>query len=171
MGGTDGGRHAVRHLESRTRRKGLLEMGNLGSKGAKSSGKRLFKKSPRGNIGSKGIPSAAYYPDTYEPSFQKQQHYYRSWIAGSLIISHGAIDYPVPPREMAKATEDMITEAANFATGFMHDVTITPPSRKSSEWQLSIVSDNDGLPSEHLYSSVSLDDLVTWSIKWMNTKK
>jgi hypothetical protein len=171
LGGIGGRDHAIRHLESRARRKGLLEMGNLGSKGTKGSGKRLFQELARSNVGGKGIPEAAYHSDRYEKNEQKRQHYYKSWIAGSLIISHGAIDYPVPPKEMAKMTEDMITEAANIAIGLSHDVTIVPPNKSSNAWKLLIVSGEDGLSSEHSYSAFSIEDLVTWSIKWLNSKK
>jgi hypothetical protein len=146
-------------------------MGNLGHKNKTGSGKRSSRHTRRRNTSSKSIPTVAFHSDSVEPSKAKREEYNKAWLAGSLILSHEPADYSQPPTNIAKDLENMINAASRIASGKDHDITVKAPSRHSKEWKLLIISDDENDSRESSYSSFSPEDLLTWSIKWLNIKR
>lgn len=146
-------------------------MGDLGHKNKAGSGKRSSRYTRRRNTSSKSIPTVAFHPDSIEPSKDKRAEYNKAWLAGSLILSHEPADYSQQPSNIAKDLENMINAASKVASGMDYDITVKAPSRHSKEWKLLIISGDEYDSRESSYSSFSPDDLLTWSIKWLNIKR
>lgn len=145
-------------------------MGNLGRKIKKGGGQRSRDISRLLRGSGKELPSAAYLSDGYKDKQDKVAISLAAWLGGSLILSHGSYEDSMPKRERAANAQKMIAAAAKVACGPMNSFEIKAPNATNNSWVLKVTHESDNQTSETEYSSVSLDDVIRWSLDWINSK-